>query len=100
MKRYAARVDANAARVAGVFRDLGCSVEVLDPRGPGGLPDLLVGTLGQNHLVEVKDGSRKPSERRLSGVQIAWHERWRGERPVVVLSEQEAVELVARWRLM
>ena len=58
-----------------------------------GCPDLLVGRNGQNYLIEVKDGSRRPSERRLTEDQQEWHQEWRGQ-VAVAESAEEALRLL------
>lgn len=58
------------------------------------MPDLLVGYRGVNLLVEVKDGSRVPSERRLRPSQVAFRDQWRGQWAQVGTVGQ-ALELVA-----
>ena len=76
--RLSARKDANQTAIAETFRALGCSVEFLHRVGQG-VPDLLVGICGANYLVEVKDGSKSPSRRRLTDDEAEWHERWKGQ---------------------
>jgi hypothetical protein len=44
-------------------------------------------------LVEVKDGSKPPSERKLTPAQVQFHAIWKG-RIVVVTSPEEAVAAV------
>ena len=78
----AKRTDANQAEIMGAFRSCGASVQTLHEVGRG-CPDLLVGFRGRNLLVEVKDGSKPPSKRRLRPDQVRWHERWRGQVAVV-----------------
>lgn len=52
-------------------------VEILSRMGRG-VPDLLVGTpRGRLVLLEVKDGSKPPSVRKLTPDQREWHQRWR-----------------------
>lgn len=48
-----------------------------------GVPDLLVGWHGVNLLMEVKDGAKPPSGRRLTTEESAWHQRWYGQVVVV-----------------
>lgn len=91
--RRAAKIDANQPSVVKAFRRMGCTVECLHTQGKG-FPDLLVGISGINALVEVKDGSLVPSERRLTADQEQWHEEWRGQKPHIVESENDAVKLV------
>jgi hypothetical protein len=57
------------------------------------VPDLLIGWRGKNLLVEVKDGSKPPSDRKLTPDQVKWHEAWRGQ-VCVVKSVQEALEAI------
>lgn len=87
--RRAAKIDDNQPAIVRTLRALGFSVEPLHSVG-GGVPDLLAGRRGRNHLIEVKDGSKPPSARRLTPAQIDWHEAWRGS-CVVIHSEAEAV---------
>jgi hypothetical protein len=65
----ARRVDANHAQLSEAFRALGCAVLDLSQLGRG-VPDLLVGVPGRCPsvwvLVEVKDGSKSPSDRKLT----------------------------------
>lgn len=80
--RRAAKVDANQAEIVAAFRRLGASVQCCHAVG-GGFPDLVVGFRGLNALVEVKDGSKPPSARKLTSDQIDFHHCWRGEIAVV-----------------
>lgn len=92
--RYGARQDSNARQVVEMFRALGCSVEHVVPRRAG-VPDLLVGHQGRTHLVEVKapKGKVRPT-------QHDWAQAWRGERPWVVRSIEEARAVVATWHVL
>lgn len=90
--RRAAKVDANQGKIVAALRKAGATVELLHAVGAG-VPDLLVGWQGCNYLVEVKDGSRPPSERKLTPHQVVWHEEWRGH-VVVVTSVKEALEVL------
>lgn len=42
-----------------------------------GVPDLLVGFRGLNFLVEVKDGSKPPSARKLTDDEKLWQDYWK-----------------------
>ena len=85
--RRAAKVDANQAEIVARFRSLGASVEPLHAVG-GGVPDLLIGYEGQNYLIEVKDGKKPPSARRLTKDQIKWHGSWVGQVAIIETVEQ------------
>lgn len=80
--RRAAKVDANHNEIAGAFVAMGCSVRSLAAVG-GGIPDLLVGFRGRNLLIEVKDGNKPKSARKLTPDQIKFHSEWRGSAFVV-----------------
>ena len=72
------KTDANQAEIVEALRGLGyCTVHSLHAVG-GGVPDLLVGIGGRNYLVEVKDGSKPPSARKLTPDQVDWHRDWLG----------------------
>ena len=75
MRKYACKVDANHGVIRQMYRDLGCSVADTFRLGSG-FPDLVVALFGQTHLVEVKDGSRPPSERKLTEDEITFHNGW------------------------
>ena len=87
----AARVDANQPEIVEALRKAGASVECLHAVGKG-VPDLLVGYRGSTVLMEVKDGSKPPSERKLRQNQQEWHTRWKGAKPFVVESIEQALE--------
>jgi len=87
--RRAARTDANQAEIVAALRKAGCSVQDLSAVGQG-VPDLLVCRAGLMALLEVKDGSKPPSARKLTWDQVMWHQAWQG--PVhVVTSADEAL---------
>ena len=94
MPRGVCRVDANQGEIVDGLRRCGCRVEVLSRLG-GGVPDLLVGTpRGQLMLIEVKDGTQKPSDRRLTPDQMRWHSQWNRYPVHVVESLPHALEMV------
>ncbi len=89
--RRAAKIDGNQGEIVDALRAIGCSVDVSG--STNGFPDLVVGIAGLNILMEVKDGSLNPSERKLTPKQKEWHRNWRG-RAHVVESCQQAVDIV------
>jgi hypothetical protein len=91
--RRAARTDSNHSEVVSTLRSAGCYVLSLAAIG-GGVPDLLVWapTIGYA-LLEVKDGSKPPSARKLTPDQQDWHRAWGG--PVfIVTNPEEALRAV------
>ena len=81
--RHNARRDANEE---GIVQDLlrcGCTVQRLSGKA---LPDLLVGYQGENYLLEVKTDSGKSKPH-----QLGWAAEWRGRKPRLVRSAEEAL---------
>lgn len=93
----AKKVDANHGAIVSALRKLGCRVQSLAEVGDG-CPDLLVGVASVSGrrlvVLEVKDGSRFPSERTLTAAEEAWHRLWAGFPVHVVESVEQAVSLV------
>lgn len=56
---------------------------------------MLIGYQGINLLVEIKDGSLKPSAKKLTMDEQRWHEGWLGQ-VCIVDSKDSAVALVKR----
>lgn len=92
--RRAARTDHNQSAVVKALRSVGCSV--LDMSGLGdGAPDLAVGLRGCNWFLELKDGGKSPSRRKLTPAQVEFQATWRGQWAKVETPEQ-AIEVVTR----
>lgn len=93
--RRAAKVDANQPEIVKALRDAGCWV--LDLSGVGnGCPDLLVHK--PTHpwdlvLLEIKDGAKPPSARKLTPDQIEFHAGCKAPL-VVVKNVDEALEAI------
>lgn len=75
-------MDDNQRAVVDALRGVGASVLHLHSVGMG-CPDIAVGFRGVNHLIEIKDGAKKPSEQRLTPMQKRWHDTWAGKAHVV-----------------
>lgn len=82
MVMRARRVDANHAEIVAAFRQLGYSVADTSRLG-NGFPDLVVAKAGRTVLVEVKDGAKPPSARKLTEDEQTFAGAWRGEYRVV-----------------
>lgn len=88
--RRAAKVDANQSVIVKTLRAAGMRVLVLSAVGHG-CPDLLVYRPATKvlRLLEVKDGSRPPSERKLTPMEEAFAQLF----PVAIVnSEWEALD--------
>lgn len=93
--RRAPKKDANHAEIVRAFTEAGCWVLDLAAVGQG-CPDLLVhGPVHPWHLVliEIKDGSKPPSARKLTPDQIKFHAGCNAPL-VVVTNVKEALEAV------
>jgi Holliday junction resolvase len=80
--RLRARVDANQAEIVQALRDAGRSVLILSSVGKG-CPDILVGYPGGCTLMEIKDGAKSASRRKLTPDEEQFRARWRGPYAVV-----------------
>ena len=85
--KYALRTDANQNPIVKTLEAAGCSVWII-----GHPVDLLVGRAGVNYLLEVKDGDKPPSGRRLTKAQKMFTD-WGGSWSVVN-NIDEALEAV------
>ena len=91
--RHRAKLDANQTAIVDALRKAGCTVQSLAAVG-GGVPDILVGWLGDILLMEIKDGTLSPSRRELTPDQIKWHAAWNGTPVAVVKSVDEALRAI------
>jgi Holliday junction resolvase len=81
--------------VVAALRAAGMSVVSLAAVG-NGCPDLVVGWRGRNVLLEIKDGSKPPSARKLTPDEAKFHNEWMGY-VVIAESPLEAVQKVMRY---
>ena len=93
--RRAAKLDDNQAEIVSALWRVGATVQSLAAVG-NGVPDLLVGFRGRLLLLEVKDGSKAPSRRRLTPAQEVWHLAWRDVPLHVVQTPEEAIHAVTQ----
>lgn len=76
MRKYA-KIDDNQPDIVDALRKAGARVLSLASVG-NGCPDLLVGAHGKLILMEIKDGSKSPSERKLTPMEISFFNAWKG----------------------
>ena len=91
------RIDENQNEIVKVLRKLGASVLILSSVGKG-CPDILVGVSdnkGHKHniLVEIKDGKKSPSQRKLTEDEQKFFDNWKGQVSVIT-SVTEAILLI------
>ena len=88
MARQRAKKDANQDEIVAALRAIGAQVQSLAAVGDG-VPDLLVAYHGW-HVLEVKDGSKPPSHRKLTPDEAAWHERFGRHAPVWTVTDAQS----------
>ena len=89
--RRAARRDDNEKDIIKALRECGAYVKVINDEG---LFDLLVSYRGETLLLEVKDGAKPPSARRLTDAEQKFHNEWPGDNLYIINSVQEALDLL------
>ncbi len=89
--RRAARRDANEQDIIKAMREAGAYVKVINDEG---LFDLLVSYRGETLLIEVKDGAKPPSARRLTDAEQKFHDEWPRDNLYIVNSVEEAIALL------
>ena len=87
--RYANRIDANQNAIVEALRKAGAYVRIIS-QGDG-IPDLLVAYKGYTILMEVKDGNKPPSARKLTEAEQKFFDEWTGGMLVVVNSVEESI---------
>ncbi len=78
------RIDKNQPEIVKAFRQLGCQVAITSNVGHG-FPDLIVGRpwLHKMLMVEIKDGSKPRSARKLTQDEETFRDAWSGSYAVV-----------------
>jgi hypothetical protein len=89
--RRAARRDDNEQSIIKAMRAEGAYVKQINAEG---LFDLLVSHRGETLLIEVKDGAKPPSARRLTDAEQKFHDEWPGSDLYIVNSVEEAIALL------
>ena len=92
--RYANKIDANQNQIVKGLRGAGAFVRIIS-QGDG-IPDLLVAYKGYTILMEVKDGDKPPSARKLTEAEQKFFDEWTGGMLVIVNSVEEALEILKR----
>jgi len=92
--RYANRIDANQNAIVEALRECGATVRIISQGG--GIPDLLVGYNEYTILMELKDGSKPPSARKLTEDEQKFFDEWTGGMLAIVNSIEEALDILKR----
>lgn len=73
------RTDANQKHIVEMVRKLpGASITSTHIIGKG-FPDLVIGYKGVNYLIELKDGSKPKSQKKLTPDEVEFHMKWNGQ---------------------
>lgn len=77
--RLKAKVDANQKRIVKSLRGVpGVTVAITSQLGKG-FVDIVVGYKGVNYLIELKDGEKVKSARKLTEDEVVFHDNWKGQ---------------------
>jgi hypothetical protein len=98
MIRRTSKRDVNHGGLTKAFERLGCTVQDLSHAGVSGWPDVVVGCIGQNHLVEFKNPETAYGRAGLNRNQRAFARDWRGGLVYAVSAPEEVEALVRNWR--
>jgi len=73
------RTDSNHAEIIKALRKIP-NLSVFSTHEVGkGFPDIVIGYKGINYLIEIKDGKKSPSQRKLTDVELDFHLSWNGQ---------------------
>ena len=92
----ASRTDGNHTEIVARYRSHGFSV--FSTHDVPGELDLVVGGCGVDCRVEIKDGAKPPSKRRLTPAERETIATWRGRKPVIIESVDDVDAHVAAIR--
>lgn len=90
--RRNARIDSNQNEIVRTFRRLGATVLITAQLK--NCFDLLVGYRGVNYIVEVKDGKKPPSQRKLTDGEQKFKDNWKGGEYYIVESIEDAINIL------
>lgn len=100
MTRHRHTRDKNHAALQAAFEGLGCSVADMSGAGIAGWPDVVVGVVGLNALVEFKNPDTRYGRAGLNPNQQAFSRDWRGGKLFAVSTVDEVAALVRNLRAM
>jgi len=73
------RTDSNHAEIIKALRKIP-NLSVFSTHEVGkGFPDIVIGYKGINYLIEIKDGKKPPSARKLTDAELDFHLSWNGQ---------------------
>lgn len=90
--RRAARIDENQPHIVKGLRRVGASVLIVSQLK--NCFDILVGYNGVNYIIEIKDGEKPSSQRKLTKGELEFKHNWKGGKYYVVENLDEALEII------
>ena len=90
--RRNARVDDNQKQIVSTFRKLGASVLITSQLK--NCFDILVGYNGVNYICEIKDGTKPPSQRKLTEGEKSFRDNWKGGEYYIIESIEDVINLI------
>jgi Holliday junction resolvase len=90
--RRAARRDDGEREIIDALRKAGAYVKQVNDEG---LADLLVWHGGRTLILEVKDGKKPPSARKLTEAEQKFHNEWPGDNLFIVNSVEDALKVIS-----
>jgi hypothetical protein len=77
------RTDSNHAEIIKALRKIP-NLSVFSTHEVGkGFPDIVIGYKGINYLIEIKDGNKPPSARKLTPDEVKFHQDWNGQISII-----------------
>ena len=77
------RTDSNHAEIIKALRKIP-NLSVFSTHEVGkGFPDIVIGYKGINYLIEIKDGKKPPSARKLTPDEVKFHQEWSGQISII-----------------
>ena len=86
------KTDSNQKEIVAAFRNAGATVFHVHMVGHG-FPDIIVGYHGKNYLIEIKDGKKVKSARKLTPDEEIFHSTWRGH-VAIVESVEDVIKII------
>jgi hypothetical protein len=86
------RVDSNQKYIVDGLRKFGATV--LHTHTLKNAFDVLVGYEGKDFKMEIKDGKKPPSQRKLTTGELKFKNEWKGSEYHIVMSLEEAIRII------
>ena len=98
MRKHRGSKDKNHDTLSMAFVSLACSVADMATCGVDDFPDVVVGCMGQNYLVEFKNPETAYGRRGMTAGQTRFARDWNGGRVYMATTIDEVAALVQNWR--